>query len=131
MATSWRKILALFFGVGGLSFSVSIMALAPDKWDAQDAISFVQLGIAALGILSLIGSVFLWKGFSWARRAYAALVSVGLLAFVVLSVFDFQNSASTVAAALGNLNFYLSVMMVPILLLLVLLHPDVARDFDR
>jgi hypothetical protein len=130
--TSWRKILASFFGVAGLSSAAALGILTTQQSaKVQPAVSMVQIGLIALGALLALISVFVWTGRGWARKVLIGALLMGMLALAVLSVFDFIDTTSSAASGFGNVCFYISLLTFPVLLLGVLLHPDVAREFRR
>ncbi len=129
---SWRKLLALFFGLAGISSSLALGILTRENASSIEAsITAIQAGLTLLGVFSAVISVFVWKGRNWARAALIYTLIAGFFSLVVLSVIDFISTTSSIASGIGNIFFYMSLLIFPALLFMILQHPDVRKEFDK
>ena len=128
---SWRKLLASFFCVAGLSLSVAIVLLSQGDAKLEPNIKLSQIGLIIMGILMVGVSYYLWLGKSWARLILVGLVILGLVALVVLSFLDFFSKTRSLSLVIGNVFFYIFILSFPLLFLGLLFHQDVVKDFKE
>ncbi|MFA6904110.1 MAG: hypothetical protein WC236_13625 [Gallionellaceae bacterium] len=128
---SWRKLLASFFCVAGLSLSVAIVLLSQGDPKLEPNIKLAQIGLIIMGVLMVGVSYYLWLGKSWARLILVGLVILGLVALIVLSVLDFFATTRSLSFGLGNVFFYIFILSFPLLFLGLLFHQDVVKDFKE
>ena len=128
---SWRKLLASFFCVAGLSLSVAIVLLSQGDAKLEPNIKLAQIGLIIMGILMVGVSYYLWLGKSWARLILVGLVILGLVALVVLSFLDFFSKTRSLSLVIGNVFFYIFILSFPLLFLGLLFHQDVVKDFKE
>ncbi|MDH5190123.1 MAG: hypothetical protein OEW89_02610 [Gammaproteobacteria bacterium] len=128
---SWRKALALFFGISGSSFSLGGAILTTNLEITDNSIMpLIHILLILTGILAVFLSAFIWKGKNWARKSILGILIIGFLCMVMLAVIDFNSSTNSVVEGIGNISFYISLLMVPIFLIYVLLREDVKNEFE-
>ncbi len=127
---SWRKIIALYFGLAGISTSASVSGFMILELARADlATQLVHIVLIILGILSVALSTYIWKGRRWSHTALIGVLLVGAVVLLILSVIDFLATTMSFASGVANISLYIAMLSLPAFLLAVLFHPDVIKEF--
>ncbi len=90
-----------------------------------------QTALVLMGLASVFLSIFIWQGKNWAYKSVLGILAIGLLCLVTLSIIDFAESTHSLVGAVGNISFYISLLMVPLFFIYVLIRDDVKSEFEN